>query len=228
MHRELPPAADIRTVELTRDSKCWYIGFQVKVEEAPKRAVLRSVGLDLGINVLAFLSDGTAIPNPRAARSAQRKMRVVRRALARCKRGSKRRRKSRGRLAAAHRKIRDTRRTALHQASAKLIRDYDLVAIEALNVKGLATGTLAREVHDAGWATLIAMLRYKAARAGTHLIEVDPKFTSQDCSGCGARVAKSRAAYPQLRLRMRPGSRPQCCTEHLVPRGQGGSASCGT
>lgn len=71
-----------------------------------------------------------------------------------------------------------------------LVRNYDLIAIEALNVKGLARSTLAKSVHDASWSTLIEMLRYKAEKAGAHLVEVDPRFTTQDCSGCGERVAK--------------------------------------
>src|SRR5213075_3439596 len=55
----------------------------------------------------------------------------------------------------------------------------------------LARGTLAKEVHDASWAKFISILRYKAACAGTQLIEVNPYDTSQDCSGCGTRVTKA-------------------------------------
>jgi putative transposase len=60
------------------------------------------------------------------------------------------------------------------------VRDYDVVAIEKLNIRGLARGPLAKDVHDAGWATFISMLRYKAACAGTRLVEVDPRGTSQE------------------------------------------------
>jgi putative transposase len=51
-------------------------------------------------------------------------------------------------------------------------------------------GSLAKDVHDASWAKFISFLRYKAARAGTRLIEVDPGNTTQDCSGCGAKVSR--------------------------------------
>jgi putative transposase len=71
-----------------------------------------------------------------------------------------------------------------------LIRDYDVIAIEALQVKGLARSNLAKDVQDASWTKFISFLRYKAARAGARLIEVDPRNTSQDCSGCGAKVPK--------------------------------------
>jgi len=60
-------------------------------------------------------------------------------------------------------------------------------------VKGLARSALAKDVHDASWTKFISILRYKAAWAGSRLIEVDPYDTSQDCSGCGTKVPKSLA-----------------------------------
>ena len=68
-----------------------------------------------------------------------------------------------------------------------------MIAVEKLNVKGLARGALAKDVHDASWAKFISILRYKAACAGSRLIEVDAYDTSQDCSGCGTKVPKSLA-----------------------------------
>jgi putative transposase len=78
----------------------------------------------------------------------------------------------------------------LHQASARMVREYDVIVVEKLNVKGLASGILAKDVRDASWARFISMLRYKAEWAGARLIEVDPCNTTQDCSGCGIRVQK--------------------------------------
>jgi putative transposase len=78
----------------------------------------------------------------------------------------------------------------LHQASARLVREYDLIVLEKLNVKRLARSALAKDIHDASWARFISMLRYKAACAGTRLVEVDPRNTSQECSGCGIKVPK--------------------------------------
>jgi putative transposase len=63
--------------------------------------------------------------------------------------------------------------------------------VEKLNVKGLARSALSKDIHDASWAKFISMLRYKAACAGSRLLEVDPYNTSQDCSGCGMKVPKS-------------------------------------
>jgi putative transposase len=96
-------------------------------------------------------------------------------------------------VARCHAAVARQRREHLHQASARLVRDYDAIVVEKLNVKGLAGGTLAKDVHDASWARFISMLRYKAEWAGARLIVVDPRNTSQDCSGCGMKVAKDLA-----------------------------------
>ena len=55
----------------------------------------------------------------------------------------------------------------------------------------LPQGRLAKDVHDASWTKFISMLRYKAEKAGARLIEVDPRNTTQDCSGCGVKVPKN-------------------------------------
>jgi putative transposase len=71
-----------------------------------------------------------------------------------------------------------------------VVRDWDIIAIEALNVNALAKSALAKPVRDASWGQFISMLRYKAARAGAQVVEVSSYDTSQICSGCGVRVPK--------------------------------------
>ncbi|MFS8859888.1 transposase, partial [Synechococcus sp. H60.1] len=64
------------------------------------------------------------------------------------------------------------------------------VAHEALNIKGLARTRLAKSVHDAGWGQFLQILAAKTERAGLLTIAVDPRGSSQECSGCGREVAK--------------------------------------
>ena len=188
-HRESPRNC-IKSCTFKRDPKGWSVGFAVEVAAAEPRRLRRAVGVDLGISTFAALSDGGFIPSLRAARNAERRLRVAQRANARRLRGSGGRRKARTVVARCHAAVARQRREHLHQASARLVRDYDLIAVEKLNVKGLARSALAKDVHDASWAKFISMLRYKAGKAGAHLIEVDPYDTSQECSGCGMRVQK--------------------------------------
>lgn len=185
LHRPMP-SGKILAAKFKRDAKGWCVCLIVKVETAEKRTVRNAVGLDMGIKMLAATSDGLLIPNPKAARKAAAELRRRQRHMARCKRGSNGRRKARASVARLHQKIGDTRRTALHQASALVVKSCDLIAVEDLNVKGMARGMLSKDVHDAGWSTFLDMVTYKAERAGCHLIKVDPKFTSQTCPACGA------------------------------------------
>ena len=202
LHRPLPAVANIRSCVIRRDVKGWSVGFAVDVPVAPPRPAIRAVGVDLGISTFAALSDGGFIPSLKAARRNKRRLRTANRSLARTAPGSRGRQKARIALARCHAKTARARLEYLRQAAARLVREYDVIVVEKLNVKGLAQGALAKDVHDSSWGKFISILRYKAVCAGSRLIEVYPYDTSQDCSGCGARVPKT--------LRDRWHHCPQC------------------
>jgi putative transposase len=191
LHRPLPEGAPIRSCTFRRDVKGWTVGFSLEVQENTPSTGSRAVGVDLGISVFAALSDGGFIPSLRAARRAERSLRVAQRALARKAAESRSRLKARRAVGRCHAATARARANHLHQASARLVRNYDLIAVEHLNVRGLAASALAKDVHDASWAKFLSMLRYKAACAGVRIVEVDPNGTSQDCSGCGVKVPKA-------------------------------------
>lgn len=126
----------------------------------------------------------------KAARRADRQLRVAQRALSRKAKRSNGHRNALLEVQRQRRASARARSNHLHQASARLIRDYDVIAVEALNVRGLAQGTLSKDIYDASWARFLSMLRYKAECAGVRLIEVDPYGTSQECSSCGMNSPK--------------------------------------
>ena len=162
LHRDLPANASPRNCSFKRDTKGWSVSLTLDMEVQAPRTAQRVVGVDLGISTFAALSDGGFIPSLRAARKAERRLRVAQRALSRKQRGSGGRREARQAVARCHAAVARQRAEHLHQASARLVRDYDAIAIEKLNVKGLAASALAKDVHDASWARFISMLRYKA------------------------------------------------------------------
>lgn len=193
LHRAMP-TGKITGCQFIRDRKGWSISFQIQTEIAAKRAIDSAVGIDLGLSAFAFQSDGVAIPAPKIARRAHQELRRRQRALARCKRGSKRRQKIKASVRSLHGRIADTRQTWLHQQSARIARNYDLIAVEDLNVAGMVRNPhLARSISDAAWSTFTSMLSYKAERAGGTFVRVDPRMTSQACSGCGVIVQKGLA-----------------------------------
>lgn len=208
MHRPLPPGSVIKSATFTKEARHWRVALVIETGPAEQHANSgSSCGIDVGVEALATLSDGSRIENVRPRKAAQRKLRQAARALSRCKRGSNRRRKMRAKLAAAQRKVRNIRSTHLHQVSAAITRRYALIAVEALKLKNMtrsAKGTLAepgtnvrqkaglnRSLADAAPGRLIEMIRYKAERAGGVMVEVDPRRTSQECSSCGVVVAKA-------------------------------------
>jgi putative transposase len=188
LHR--PMAGRITTLTITREAGQWFACFSGEVEPQPRPPSTESIGLDVGLTHFATLSDGTAIANPRPARRAERQMRRAQRRIARRRKGSARRRTAVRLFQAAQAHVRRQRADMQHQLSRRLVDRSRLIAVEKLNIKGLATSMLAKPVHDAAWASFITTLAYKAASAGRVLVTVDPRGTSQHCL-CGAHVPKS-------------------------------------
>ena len=148
----------------------------------------RTIGIDLGLTHFAVLSDGTKIDSPRFLRRAEKKLKKTQRELSRKQKGSKNREKARLKVARAHAKVSDARHEFHHQLSTQLISENQGIAVEDLSVAGLARTRLAKSVHDAGWASFVGMLKYKAARYGRTLVTIG-RFepTSRTCSTCGVK-----------------------------------------
>jgi putative transposase len=187
LHR--PVEGLIKTVTVKREAGKWYACLSVECEAAALPARPEAVGVDVGLAAFATLSDGTKIENPRKARKAQARLRRSQRKVARRKRGGSNRKKAVRELQAAHAHVRNQRADFHHKVSRWLVNNFGLIAVEDLNVKGLAKGCLAKSVNDAGWSSFISKLAYKAESAGRVLLKVDPRGTSQRCI-CGAAVPK--------------------------------------
>lgn len=167
----------------------WYICLVVEQQHAPRtnRPVQTHVGIDLGLKSLAVLSTGQTIDNPRWYRTQARKLRRTQQALSRKLKGSRNRDKARVVVARLHQKIRNQRNDFLHQLSVRLVRDYDVITIEDLNVRGLVKTKLATSVLDAGWGLFRSMLTYKADRADSHLVTIGRFYpSSKTCGACGS------------------------------------------
>jgi len=191
LHRPLPGYEKILSCSFKRKANGrWEVALVLRVPTPDRKPVETAVGIDVGLTTLATLSTGEEIPNVRPTIQAERELRVAQRALSRCQRGSNRRAKVKASVNRIHETIRNTRSTYLHQVSADLVRRFDLIAVEDLNIRGLAQTRLAKSITDAAWGRLRFMLTYKAECAGCQLVAVDARYTSQDCSRCGERVPK--------------------------------------
>ncbi|MGI0129978.1 MAG: RNA-guided endonuclease InsQ/TnpB family protein, partial [Thermoplasmata archaeon] len=188
-HRPPPNGGTARFVTIRREVDQWFVSIAYLVADPPPPSPLppeRPVGIDVGLLHLAALSDGTLVEPPRYLNRAQRQLARDQRRLARRRPGSHRRERQRVRVARRHRKVERQRRWFAHQLSHDWAERFDLVAMEDLNVAGLGRGWSARSIHDAGWSMLRTMTQYKAGMRSHRFIAVDPRYTSQRCSRCGA------------------------------------------
>ena len=176
----------IKTVTLKRDV-CgdWFVSFSC--DEVPLRLLPptgEDIGCDLGLESFMATSDSRFVANPRYYKKAESSLARSQRKVSRRKKGSSRRRKTVRVLAHKHRKVARSRKDHQTKLAVWLVRNFDMLAFEKLNVLGLSRGMLSKGVHDASWGRFLSILSFKAIEAGRRLLLVDPNGTSQRCSRC--------------------------------------------
>jgi putative transposase len=187
--------ARVLAATISRQADRWYVSLTVEVERAVSvsNGKTRVVGVDVGIHNLAVLSTGApAIPNPRALEVSLRRLRRAGRELSRRKPGSRRRFRTRCRLARIHGRVADLRRDAMHKLTTSLATEHGVVVVEQLSMAGmLRNRRLARALADAGLAEFRRQLTYKTTWYGSRLVVADRFYpSSKTCSGCGCVKAK--------------------------------------
>ena len=205
----LPEVERPHLMTLSRDAAGRYhVSFCAQVKSALLPITHRVVGVDLGLTDLATLSTGEKIPNPKRYHARLRYLRQQQRCLARRQKGSRRRERQRLRLARAQARARQERQAALHALTTRLVREFDLICIEGLNVKELGRGIHARAVHDVAFSEVRRQLAYKSDWYGKILVEVDRWYpSSKSCSHCGH--VRDRVRLDERRWRC-----PACGTWH--------------
>jgi putative transposase len=184
-----------KTVTLLREVDGWYVSFAcAEVPTRPLPPTGWETGIDVGLKVFLMTAEGEAVENPRHYRRGEKRLVKAQRRVSRRQKGSNRRKKAVMLLARAQQHVRRQRRDHHHKTALGLLRQYDTIYLEDLRVANLVRNRfLAKSISDAGWAQFRTILEAKAACAGRRVFAVPPHYTSQDCSGCGARVPKSLA-----------------------------------
>jgi putative transposase len=195
IHRPVPDGFDIKTVSVTKKADGYYVTLSLDDKTVPTVKPDFNpdniVGIDVGLIDFYVASDGSRIAAPKHLRKAERKLKSAQCRVSRRKKGSNRRRKAIQKLGKQHKKVADTRKDFHFKTAKSLLDKYDVVAVEKLNIKGLAKTRLAKSVNDAGWGQFITILSNKAENAGLKVIAVKPNGTSQECSSCGHIVKKT-------------------------------------
>ena len=192
-----------KTVAITRRADGWYACIACDTAPEPLPKTGDSIGVDVGLESFATLSNGETIANPRLLRHAERQLKIAQRRVSRRKTGSERRKKARVLLAKAHLKVRRARLDFCHKTAHGLVVRFDTIAVEKLNITGMVKNhPLAKSISDAGWGLFVSILTPKAESAARQVSAVNPAYTSQDCFNCGKRVPK--------KLSVRLHSCPHC------------------
>ncbi len=191
-HRDLP-VGNLKNVILLRKPSGWYVLFQMECADIePVASENPPVGVDVGIHHALALSDGTVIDSPQYLRQSLRKVRVLHRRIARRKKGSKGREQAVRQLAKELEHIANQRRDWWHKVVHWLVNTYGTVVLEDLDITFmLRNGNLSRAAYDVALGIFYDILSYKAFEAGVAVMAVDPRYTSQECSGCGEIVPKA-------------------------------------
>lgn len=187
IHRKLPSDPSSATICLDGDK--WYISYVVEDQEQKPTKPKNAVGIDLGIKEFLVTSDGEVIDNPRFLDKSLKKLKRKQRQLSRKKKGSNNRKKQQLVVYKQHKQIRNQRHNFLHQVSAQITNEYDLICTEDLNVKGMTKNrSLSRAIGQVGWSMFISMLEYKSKLKGKHTVRID-RFapSSKTCSACGTK-----------------------------------------
>src|SRR5919202_1137917 len=186
----------------------YFLSFVVEVTPISIDAKNQSVGIDLGINTFAVMSNGEKAASP-FYKSLDRRVRKLQRKLARQVNGSRRRDKIRIQIAKLHNQIADTRKDFLHKLSTKVVSENQTIVLEDLNVSGMVKHRkLSRAISQQGWREFRVLVEAKSAHYGREFVVISRwEPTSQFCSDCGYKWGK-------IDLSVRSVLCLNCGTEH--------------
>ena len=208
-----PVPEGVKSFRVTRDrAGRWHVAFAAIPQPVEGPGTGEAVGIDRGVKVSAALSTGEMLVVPGLTALEARRLTALQRKLARAKRGSNRRGKTRVAIARLRARETDRRKDWLEKTSTDIARRFDVIRVENLDITAMtrsAKGTakapgrnvaqkagLNREIRKSGWGLLVRRLEEKAPG---RIERVPPAYTSQRCSACGHVARESRESQATFR-----------------------------
>ena len=196
LHR--PICADIKTLTIQRDSVGnWYACFSCECQPQPLPTNHNVVGIDLGLTTFAYFSNGDKIERQRWMKQDANDIARLQRKKEKFAKGSAQRRKVVHALCHAYERTANRRNNFAHQESRKLVNEYQFIAFEKLDIQQMQVNagahwakTISRGIADVAWGQFVQFTTYKAENAGRGVALVNPRGTTQTCSGCGSIIPK--------------------------------------
>ncbi|WP_293075745.1 transposase [Okeania sp. SIO3B5] len=209
VHRPIPDGFVIKTATITKKADGYYVSFSLEDKSVPSlistENIKTAVGIDVGLKEFLTTNAGETVSVPKFYRKSQSNLARKQKKVSRKEIGSNNWRAAQNKIARLHQHIARQREDFHYKTAHKLVKEYDLIAVEDLNIKGLAKNTkLSKSIYDVAWGAFIEKLNAVAVKRGVHVIKVNPHNTSQNCSNCGHKVSKT--------LSVRTHSCPKCQT----------------
>ena len=209
MHRPLPDGYVLKTCTIVKKADGWYCCISMQDETVPSPLSLEEIksvtAIDVGCEKFLTTAQGQAVQIPqfykelaggklppgRFRRKAQSILARAQRKLARSEKGSKNWEQQKNRIALLHLKVARCRKEFHYHVAHWLVKTYDLISFENLNIKGLARTRLAKSILDCAWGAFLQICHAVAVKRGKQIVEVSARGSSIECSSCGTRVEKT-------------------------------------
>ena len=178
----------VRSMSLTlTPTGKYFISILTAEQHEPLAKTNKSVGIDLGLKDFAITSEGIKYKNNRVLNRYQNQLKAAQRHLSRKQKGSNNFEKQRVKVAGLFERVSNTRTDYSHKVSLDIVRNYDIICIEDLNIKGMVKNhRLARQISDVAWGEFVRMLAYKAEMNDKKVVKIDRYYpSSKTCHTCG-------------------------------------------
>lgn len=186
VHREVKGVVGKMTFSKTPTGR-YFVSILTEEQYQPKEKTGAVCGIDLGLKDFAITSDGIKFNNNRYTKKYEKDLAKAQKHLSRKQKGSSSFERQKRKVAKIHEKIFNTRQDTLHKVSHQLVSNYDVIALEDLNVKGMMSNRkLAKHIADASWGTFIRFLEYKADWNDKQVVKINRFYpSSKTCNVCG-------------------------------------------
>ena len=192
LHRQIPSDCEIKSTAISQTaSGKYYISiiteYDTEIQSVPI-CMDNVIGLDYSSKALYIDNFGTSADYPKYYRKMEAKLKREQRKLSKRMKGGKNRNKQRQKVAKLYEKVSNQRKDFLHKQSRQIANAYDAVAVEDLNMRGMAQGLkLAKSTNDNGFGMFRTFLKYKLREQGKQLVIIDKWYpSSKTCHVCGA------------------------------------------
>ena len=210
-HRELPSRVKKIIVKREADGN-YFVIFSIEVEKQEIEKTGKKCGIDLNIKNISVATSGktylkTITKMAKYSKKYSKLQKVLSKRYEEAKKSknkvSKNTKKLQKKQNKIHKKVRNIKEDFFHKISNKIVKNFDHIIVEKLEVKKMKENApsrrLKRDIAEVSWSSLIEKLRYKSEKYCKVFEEINPAYTSQRCNKCGNIDSKNRRSQAKFK-----------------------------